>query len=112
MKELARLLNDMCEAGVIGNDALFGAVAQMRYAEPVATMDAGVLVVVPGKERLDALHPIDEYCATKGCYPKGEAIEVGAWPAQWLPVFSPLTKKPQRPHRPRPLSNSSPVSSF
>lgn len=37
MKELVRLLNDMREAGVIGNYALFGAVAQMRYAEPVAT---------------------------------------------------------------------------
>lgn len=57
MKGLARLLNDMREVGVIPNYALFGAVAQMRYAEPVATLDADVLVVVPGGERLDVLNP-------------------------------------------------------
>ena len=57
MKELAQLLNDMRDAGVILNYALFGAVAQMRYTEPVATLDANVLVAVPsperGRERLD-----------------------------------------------------------
>ena len=93
MKELARLLNGMCEAGVIVNYALFGAVAQMRYAEPVATLDADVLVMMTGEERLDVLHPIYEFCATKGFYPNGEAIEVGAWPVQFIPVFSPLTKE-------------------
>lgn len=93
MKELAQLLNDMCEVGVIANYALFGAVAQMRYAEPVATLDADVLVMVPGGDRLDVLHPIYEYCAMKGFDPKGEAIEVGAWPVQFIPVFSPLTQE-------------------
>lgn len=93
MKELARLLNDMCGAGVIADYALFGAVAQMRYAEPVATLDADVLVAVPGEERLDVLNPIYEFCATKGFHPKGEAIEVGAWPVQFIPVFSPLTEE-------------------
>jgi len=93
MQELARLLNDMCEVGVIVNYALFGAVAQMRYAEPVATLDADVLIVVRGEERLDVLNPIYEFCATKGFYPNGEAIEVGSWPVQFIPVFSPLTKE-------------------
>ena len=37
MKELAQLLNAMQQAGVIRNYAVFGAVAQMRYTEPVAT---------------------------------------------------------------------------
>lgn len=93
MKELARLLNDMREAGVIVNYALFGAVAQMRYAEPVATLDADVLVLVPGEERLDVLNPIYEFCATKGFYPTAETIEVGSWPVQFIPVFSVLTKE-------------------
>jgi hypothetical protein len=33
VKELATRLNEMLQAGVIRNYALFGATAQMRYAE-------------------------------------------------------------------------------
>ena len=40
MRELAQLLNEMQGAGVIRNYALFGPNAQMRYTEPVATLDA------------------------------------------------------------------------
>ena len=93
MKELAQLLNGMREAGVISDYALFGAAAQMRYTEPVATLDADVLVTVPGPEGLDKLGPIYHFCATKGYHPEGEAIRVGAWPVQFVPVFSPLTRE-------------------
>lgn len=44
MRELAQLLGEMQAAKVIQNYALFGAMAQMRYTEPVATLDADVLV--------------------------------------------------------------------
>jgi len=80
-------------AGVIGNYALFGAIAQMRYTEPVATLDADVLVNAPGPEGLDKLGPIYQFCATKGYHPEGEAMRVGAWPVQFVPVFSPLTRE-------------------
>ena len=82
----------MQSAGVIQNYALFGATAQMRYTEPVATLDADVLVAVPSPaDRLDALGGIYGFCAAKGYHPEGEAIQVGAWPVQFVPVFSPLT---------------------
>ena len=93
MKELAQLLNEMRRAGVIRNYALFGAVAQMRYTEPVATLDADVLVAVPAADRLDALSGIYEFCAARGYRPEGEAIRVGPWPAQFVPAFSPLTEE-------------------
>jgi hypothetical protein len=93
VKELAQLLNEMQRAGVIRNYALFGAVAQMRYTEPVATLDADVLVAVPAPDRLDALSGIYEFCAARGYRPEGEAIRVGAWPAQFVPAFSPLTQE-------------------
>ena len=93
MKELAQLLNGMREAGVISDYALFGAAAQMRYTEPVATLDADVLVNAPGPEGLDKLGPIYQFCATKGYHPEGEAMRVGAWPVQFVPVFSPLTRE-------------------
>lgn len=90
MKELAALLNQMRAAGVIQDYALFGAVAQMRYTEPVATLDADVLVAIP-ENRLDALARVYEFCEARGYRPEGEAILVGAWPTQFIPVFSPLT---------------------
>ena len=73
MKEMARLLNDMRAEGVIADYALFGAAAQMRYTEPVATLDADVLVAIPSGERLDVLGPICEFCSRKGYRPEGEA---------------------------------------
>ena len=93
MKELAQLVNQMQAAGVIETYALFGAVAQMRYTEAVATVDADVLVALPAPERIDALSAIYEFCAARGYQPQGEAIQVGAWPVQFVPVFSALTRE-------------------
>ena len=93
MKELAQLLNEMRSAGVIQDYALFEAAAQMRYTEPVATLDADVLVAVPMPSRVDVLAGIYEFCSQKGLEPEGEAIRVGAWPTQFVPVFSPLTRE-------------------
>ena len=93
MRDVARLLNDMRSAGVIVDYGLFGAVAQMRYTEPVATLDADVLVAMPPPERLDVLAPIFEFCASRGYKPEGEAVRFGAWPVRFVPVFSPLTRE-------------------
>jgi hypothetical protein len=93
MKEVAALLNDLRRERVIMEYALFGAVAQMRYTEPVATLDADVLVVVPSPERLDVLTPIYEFCAGRGYALEGESVRVGAWPVQFIPVFSALTQE-------------------
>jgi len=75
MKEVAQLLYEMRASGVIIDYALFGAAAQMRYTEPVATLDADVLIALPSPEGLE-----------------GEAVRVDAWPVQFIPVFSPLTR--------------------
>src|SRR5258708_10071784 len=93
MKELAQLLNQMLAAGVIENYALFGAVAQMRYTEPVATIDADLLIAVPSQKGSDILSGVYEFCSKKGFQPEGEAIKVGAWPVQFIPAFSPLTQE-------------------
>lgn len=93
MKELAQLLNEMRASGVISDYAIFGAVAQMRYTEPVATLDADVLIGVPKPDRLDVLSPIYQFCADRGYRPEGESIRVGSWPVQFLPVHSPLTQE-------------------
>ncbi|HXI04301.1 MAG TPA: hypothetical protein VNI57_14110 [Candidatus Saccharimonadales bacterium] len=93
MRQIANLLNEMLDAGVITGYALFGAVAQIRYTDPVATLDADVLVEVPSPERTDVLSPIYSFCSKRGFVSEGEAIRVGDWPLQFIPVFSPLTKE-------------------
>ena len=93
MREVARLLSDMLCAGVITEYAVFGAVAQMRYTEAVSTMDADILVAIPGRPSLDLLRPIYEYCTSRGFPVEGESISVGAWPVQFIPAFSPLTEE-------------------
>jgi hypothetical protein len=93
MKLVAQLLNEMLTAGVIADYAIFGAVAQMRYTEPVATLDADVLVAVPAPQRLDVLAPIYRFCLGKGYAPDGDAVRVGAWPVQFIPVFNSLTRE-------------------
>lgn len=90
---MAELLNAMRDAGVITEYAMFGAIAQMRYTEPVATLDAEVLAAVPSPERLDLLNPIHAFCAARGYRPECGAVRVGAWPVQFVPVFSPLTRE-------------------
>lgn len=93
VREVATLLNTMRDAGIVLDYALFGAAAQMRYTEPVATFDADVLVAVSSPERVDVLSPLYDFCVGQGWQPEGEAIRVGNWPVQFIPVFSPLTRE-------------------
>jgi hypothetical protein len=93
MREVAELLNGMRESGVVEDYALFGAAAQMRYTEAVATLDADVLVALSPPDGLAVLQPIYAYCRARGHTPEGEAVRVGAWPVQFIPVFSALTKE-------------------
>ena len=92
MDEVAKLLSDMVETGTITDYAVFGAVAQMRYTEAVATLDADILVDVPEPHALDVLHRIYAFCEDRGYRQEGEAIRVGDWPVQFIPAFSSLTE--------------------
>lgn len=93
MRDIAILLNELRETGVIRNYALFGAMAQVRYTEAVSTFDVDVLVDLPDSKRLDALRPIYDYCSRLGLKPEGEAIRVGDWPVQFIQAFSDLTRE-------------------
>lgn len=55
----------MKAAGMIRDYAVFGAIAQMRYTEPVATLDADMLVLPIRDSGLDALSPIYRYCEAR-----------------------------------------------
>jgi hypothetical protein len=81
----------MQAAAVITAYTLFGAIAQMRYSEAVTTVDADVLVIVPDPDRPDPLSSVYAYCVERGYQREGEAIRVGVWPVQLVPVFNQLT---------------------
>jgi hypothetical protein len=93
MKAVVELLNEMKRSGVIQDYALFGAMAQMRYTEPVATLDADVLVLLQDAAAIDVLAPIYRFCRERGYLPLGEAIQVEDWPVQFIPTFSPITEE-------------------
>jgi hypothetical protein len=93
VNELATLLRHMLSEGIITAYALFGAIAQMRYTEAVATLDVDVLIEVPEPDRLDPLSRVYDFSARHGYQSEGEAVRVGAWPAQFVPVFSGLTRE-------------------
>jgi hypothetical protein len=96
MKNVVVLLEELKKAGIMEEYALFGAVAQMRYTEPVATLDADVLVLLPAITGLDLLGPVYRFCEQKGFRPQGEAIQVGTWPVQIIPAFDDLTTEAVR----------------
>ena len=96
MREVASLLNDMVEARIIHSYAVFGAVAQMRYTQAAATMDADVLIVTLEADRIDMPGAVDRYCQSRGYMPEGEAIRVGEWPVQFIPVFNAVTEEAVR----------------
>jgi hypothetical protein len=93
VKEVVQLVEEMQAAGVIQNYALFGAIAQMRYTEPIITFDVDVLIALAQPGRIDALSGVYQFCAEKGYQPEGEAIRVGAWPVQFLPAYSGATRE-------------------
>ncbi len=93
MRELALALDEMVRLGVIKNYALFGAIAQMRYTEPVATLDADVLVATADDASLEPLRAVYEYCRERGWPAEGEAVRIGAWPTQFIPAFDALTRE-------------------
>ena len=84
MQRVAQLLNDMVQAGVLSDYAVFGAVAQMRYTESVATLDADILIAVPDPHRLDLLSPVYQYCQQRGYQAEGEAILEGFVGGNWV----------------------------
>ena len=96
MKDVAILLYEMVSSGIIKEFAVFGAIAQIRYTEAVATMCVDVSIATPEQKGLDVLRPIYEFCESRGCRREGEAIRVGDWPVRFVPAFDTVTREALR----------------
>ncbi len=94
MEETLIVINELESEGLIGRYAIGGAIAATRYVEPVQTFDLDIFVVLPvTSSGLLSLAPIYSYLTQRGYKPQGEAIVIGDWPVQFLPVFNELIEE-------------------
>jgi hypothetical protein len=88
------LLNELVDAGVIGEYAIGGAIGATFYIEAVNTQDLDVFVVMtPQPGGLLLLSELYKAATERGASIKGEHLIVGDWPVQILPPPNPLVEE-------------------
>lgn len=86
LSEVATVLHDMQEKGIIGKFAVGGASAVAFYTEPIATKDLDIFFVFepPQTATILTLEPIYNYCRERGYNYDAEFISIGGWPVQFV----------------------------
>ncbi|MBI5243402.1 MAG: hypothetical protein HY922_06900 [Elusimicrobia bacterium] len=93
MEKTIRVLNQMVEDRVIADYAIGGAIAAAFWAEPAATYDLDVFVVLSEAEMRKAVLTLGRlyaYLKAKGYRAQGEHVLVEGIPVQFLPVYDDL----------------------
>ncbi len=95
MKESFEVLNEMVRDRVIENYAIAGAIGATFYVEPFATQNIDVLVMMPeARSGVIAEIPGGDYLQKRGYTEiRGEAIVVGNWPLQFVPISDALEEE-------------------
>lgn len=94
MEKTLAVINQLKEAGVIGQYAIGGAVAATLYIEPIQTYDLDIFVLFPiTPSGLISITPVYRYLAQYGYQSEGETIQIEGWPVQFLPVYNALTEE-------------------
>lgn len=92
MKETLRVINEMRDAGVIGDYAIGGCVGAIFYLEPMDTEDVDIFVALPSSPS-GILGPIFEYLLPRGFQPDGQYFIIGDWPVQFIPPGNALVEE-------------------
>lgn len=84
--DVASVLLDMSNNGVIGKYAVGGASAVAFYTEPIATLDLDIFFLFepPQTGVILSLEPIYDYCRENGYTYDHEFIMIGGWPVQFV----------------------------
>ena len=93
MEKTIHILNQMVADRVIADYAIGGAIAATFWAEPVATYDLDVFVVLPESEMRKAVLTLDKlygYLKAKGYRAHAEHVIIEGIPVQFLPVYNEL----------------------
>ncbi|MEQ1762709.1 MAG: hypothetical protein ABL984_06115 [Pyrinomonadaceae bacterium] len=86
LAEVAAVLHDMREAGIVGDYAVGGASAVAFYSEPIATKDLDIFFLFdpPQTSAILSLEPIYKYCSERGYTYNREFISIGGWLVQFV----------------------------
>ena len=89
MEAALRLLNEMVTRGLLDSYAIGGAMASLFYAEPVATFDLDVFVLLPtvqSDRTIVTLEPQIAFLREHDAVQEGEHVVIQGLPVQILPA--------------------------
>jgi hypothetical protein len=101
LADILRAANDLVSAGLIKDYALGGALAAMRYVEPLATFDADIFFVPITKDLSAGVDAIYHALTARGCEIDGDHLLLNGFPVQFLAAHD-LTEEAvenANPHR-------------
>jgi hypothetical protein len=84
LAEILRTANKLVSSGLIKDYALGGALAAMRYVEPLATYDAYIFFIPMTKDLSAGVHDIYEALRAHGCEVEGDHLLLKNFPVQFL----------------------------
>lgn len=86
LTDVADVLHEMKEKGIIGDYAVGGASAVAFYTEPISTKDLDIFFLFdpPQTGLILSLEPIYTYCREKGFPYNDEFISIGGWLVQFV----------------------------
>ena len=94
MEKTLKILNDLEHKGIINRYAIGGAMAATFYAEPVATFDLDIFVVLPESPGgLTILTPIYDKLQKHGYAIENEYVIIEGTPVQFLPAYNDLVEE-------------------
>jgi hypothetical protein len=100
MERTFEVLNRLVEDGIIGEYAVGGAMAALFYAEPAATYDLDIFVVLPRlPSGLITLGPLYDHLSGLGYNVDGECVDIEGVPVQFLPAYNRLVEEGLREAR-------------
>jgi hypothetical protein len=84
LADILRAANELVSSGLIKDYALGGALAAMRYVEPLATYDADIFFIPVTKDLSAGVHHIYEALRARGCEIEGDHLLLKDFPVQFL----------------------------
>jgi hypothetical protein len=84
LADILHAANELVSSGLIKNYALGGALAAMRYVEPLATYDADIFFIPVTKDLSAGVHNIYEALRARGCEVEGDHLLLKNFPVQFL----------------------------
>ncbi len=109
MEAVLEVLNELVEAGLVETYAIGGAVAALFYAEPVATHDLDVFVVLSESQANAAvvtMEPQLAFLKSRGGVPQGEHVVLHGIPVQLLPAYNSLVLEAARNAQPHTVGGT------